>query len=72
MADSQNFKEAGEIRKHGTAELRSMLSSRLDELQKIKFKHALGQLRETHKLRAIKREIARLKTLLIEKVAQEQ
>ena len=41
------------------------------ELLELKIKHASGQLKETHKIREIRRSIAQLKTLNKEKEAQE-
>ena len=40
------------------------------ELLELKIKHSSGQLKETHKIREIRRSIAQLKTLNIEKEAQ--
>ena len=41
------------------------------ELLELKTKHASGQLKETHKIREIRRTIAQLKTLNKEQEAQE-
>ena len=41
------------------------------ELLELKIKHASGQLKETHKIREIRRSIAQLKTLNKEQEAQE-
>lgn len=55
---------AKELRQRGEPELRSLLSSKNEELQKARFKHALSQLRQTHNLKTLRREIARLTTIL--------
>ena len=41
------------------------------ELLELKIKHSTGQLKETHKIREIRRSIAQLKTLNKEQEAQE-
>ena len=58
---------AKELRERGEPELRSLLSSKQEELHKARFKHALGQLRQTHGLRNMRRDIARLTTILGER-----
>ncbi len=58
---------AKELRTRGDAELKSMLASKLEELTKSRFKHALGQLRNPHTLGALKREVARIETVLKER-----
>ncbi|MBN1959522.1 MAG: 50S ribosomal protein L29 [Deltaproteobacteria bacterium] len=57
---------AKELRERGKAELESLLVSKTEELQKVRFKHALGQLRTTHTLLALRREIARITTIMHE------
>jgi len=37
-----------------------------DQLFKLKFQHALGQLENAMKLKSIKKDIARIKTILLE------
>jgi len=59
-----------ELRERGEAELRSLLASKSDELHKVRFKHALGQLRQTHTLKALKRDVARIETVLHERAAK--
>ena len=58
---------AKEFRDRGEAELRSLLAGKAEDHHKVKFSHALGQLQETHKLRQLRRDVARLKTLLRER-----
>ena len=59
-----------EIRDRADAELVSLIESKSEELQQAKFKHALGQLQTTHELKQLKRDIARLNTVLRESVAK--
>ena len=44
-----------------------MLAGKVEQLHKAKLKKAIGQLRQTHELRLLKRDIARLSTVLTEK-----
>jgi ribosomal protein L29 len=43
------------------------MQSKVDELHSARFKHALGQLSETHSLKTLRRDIARLQTILNER-----
>lgn len=61
---------ARELRERGEAELKSLLASKVEELQKARFKHALGQLRTTHNLKVLRREVARIETVLHERAAR--
>ncbi len=65
-----NTVAAKELRERGDAELKSLLAEKLDELTKSRFKHALGQLRTTHTLKALKRDVARIETVLGQRAAQ--
>jgi large subunit ribosomal protein L29 len=67
MAKGDNQMAAKELRQRGDAELRSLLSQKHEELQKAQFKNALGQLRQTHNLKVLKRDIARVETVLNER-----
>lgn len=58
-----------ELRDRGEAEIVSLLEAKYEDMHKTKFNHALGQQRETHRLRQLKRDIARLNTVLREKRA---
>ena len=60
---------ANELRKRPEAELKSLLVAKTEELQKSLFKHELKQLRNTHTLKNLKRDIARLNTVLRERTA---
>ncbi len=52
-----------EIRELSEDELENKESELKDQLFKLKFQHALGQLENTMKLKAIKRDLARIKTI---------
>ncbi len=71
MAKSENMVVAKELRERSEAELKSLLASKIEELHKVKFNHALGQLRDTHTLKLLKKDVARLKTVLREQQAKE-
>ena len=56
-----------EIRTKSTNELSSELSSLLQEQFKLRMQKGTGQLATPHDLRRVRRDIARLKTILTEK-----
>jgi len=56
-----------EIRELSEEELKNKESELKDQLFKLRFQHTLGQLENTMKLNNIKKDIARIKTILIEK-----
>ncbi len=59
--------KATEIRELSDDELNNKESELKDQLFKLKFQHALGQLENTVKLKNVKKDIARIKTILTEK-----
>lgn len=59
--------KAREWRELSEEELESKKAEIKDQLFKLKFQHELGQLDNTMKLKNIKKDIARLKTVLREK-----
>jgi large subunit ribosomal protein L29 len=59
--------KAREFREMSSDELESKETELKDQLFKLRFQHALGQLENALKLKNIKRDIARLKTVLKEK-----
>ena len=59
--------KAREFREMSIDELQSKEAELKDQLFKLKFQHALGQLENALKLKNIRRDIARLKTILKEK-----
>jgi large subunit ribosomal protein L29 len=52
-----------EIRELSEEELENKESELKDQLFKLKFQHALGQLENTMKLKTIKQDLARIKTI---------
>ena len=56
-----------ELRELSADELRTKQKELADQLFKLRFQHTLGQLENPMKLRNIRREIARIETLLHEK-----
>ena len=59
--------KARELRELSDEELESKETEFKDQLFKLKFQHALGQLENAMKLKNIKKNIARIKTILREK-----
>ncbi|MBC8358802.1 MAG: 50S ribosomal protein L29 [Candidatus Aminicenantes bacterium] len=57
----------GELRELSEEELESKEAEIKDQLFKLKFQHELGQLENAMKLKNIKKDIARIKTILREK-----
>jgi large subunit ribosomal protein L29 len=58
--------KARELRELSADELRTREKELADQLFKLRFQHTLGQLENAAKLRNIRREIARIKTVLVE------
>ncbi len=58
--------KARELRELSEDELRRKEDELKDQLFKLKFQHALGQLENAMKLNSIKKDIARIKTILVE------
>lgn len=56
-----------EIRELSDEELKNKETELKDQLFKLKFQHALGQLENAMKLKNLKRDIARIKTIIKEK-----
>ena len=67
MAGSEEKTRAKDFRERSAAELESLMTAKSEELQKVGFKHALGQLRETHRIGVLRKDIAMIKTVLTEK-----
>jgi large subunit ribosomal protein L29 len=59
--------KATEIRELSDDELLNKESELKDQLFKLKFQHTLGQLENAMKLKEIKKDLARIKTILNEK-----
>lgn len=58
--------KAEEIRKMSVEEMRSKLSDVREELMKLRFQQITGQLTDTTRLPILRRDIARLETILNE------
>ncbi len=58
--------KARELRELTEDELRRKEDELKDQLFKLKFQHALGQLENAMKLKSIRKDIARIKTILEE------
>lgn len=59
--------KARELRDLSEEELKSKEEEVKDQLFKLKFQHTLGQLENAMKLKNLKRDIAKIKTILREK-----
>jgi len=55
-----------EIRKMSADEMQGKLSDTRDELMKLRFQQVTGQLTDTSRLRQLRRDIARMETILNE------
>ena len=68
MAKNEHARlSAAELRKLSAAELREKLAEQREELMRARFKHAAAQLEKTSELKAMRRQIARISTLLNQK-----
>ena len=61
--------KAQEIRAMTTEELNAKLAELKKELFNLRFQHAINQLENPHRIEAVKRDIARVMTILHEKNA---
>lgn len=71
MAAKKNEKAAmvtaAELRDMSVEELRAKLAEQREELMTARFKHATAQLEKTSELKAMRRQVARISTVLTEK-----
>ena len=58
-----------ELRKMSAEELNAKLKDLKEELFNLRFQHAINQLENPHKIADVKKDIARVKTVLNEKKA---
>lgn len=58
---------ASELRKKTLIELKDELLAKLKELFNLRTQKSIGQTTQTHQFKMVKREIARIKTVLSEK-----
>jgi len=69
---SDNTVIVKEVRGRAPAEIESLLATKVEELYRVKISHALGQLDKTHSLKQLKRDIAKLKTVLRQATPSQQ
>lgn len=58
--------KSAEIRKLGPEEIRAKLSDARDELMKLRFQQVSGQLTDASRLNILRKDIARMETILAE------
>ena len=61
-----------EIRALSSDEIESRLSDTREELMKLRFQQVTGQLTDTSRLRIVRRDIARLETILRERAIESE
>jgi large subunit ribosomal protein L29 len=61
--------KSSEIRGLGPEEIKSKLADAREELMKLRFQQVTGQLTDTSRLRIVRRDIARMETILGEQTA---
>jgi len=66
MTSEKNQVSTQEARQRSSAELQSLLVAKREEWRQALLKHACKQLRQTHVLKELRRDIARLRTVLAE------
>ncbi|HOJ88554.1 MAG TPA: 50S ribosomal protein L29 [Pseudothermotoga sp.] len=59
--------KAAEIRNYTDDELKRLLEEKKKQLMDLRFQHAMGQLRNTAQITEVRRDIARIKTILRER-----
>ena len=63
--------KAKELRNLKAGEIETKLTDARDELMKLRFQQVTGQLTDTSRVRILRREIARMQTVLREQLAAE-
>ena len=63
--------KTSELRNLKAGELETKLSDAREELMKLRFQQVTGQLTDTSRLRILRREIARMQTILREQLTSE-
>lgn len=58
--------KASEIRKLSIGEIETKLSDAREELMKLRFQQVTGQLTDTNRMRFVRRDIARMSTIIRE------
>jgi large subunit ribosomal protein L29 len=59
--------KASELHKLTVSELQTRLDEAKEELFKLRFQKSSGRLEDTNRLRLVKRDVARIKTILAER-----
>ena len=59
--------QAKDLKVRSDEELGQFLTDKADELMKLKFQHATGQLENVMRMKQVKKEIARAKTIIAER-----
>ncbi|ABV33153.1 MULTISPECIES: 50S ribosomal protein L29 [Pseudothermotoga] len=59
--------KAAEIRNYSDEELKKLLLEKKKQLMDMRFQHAMGQLRNTAQIKEVRRDIARIRTILRER-----
>jgi large subunit ribosomal protein L29 len=62
--------KSSEIRALGPEEIVSRLADAREELMKLRFQQVTGQLTDTSRLRIVRRDIARMETILREQTSE--
>ena len=62
--------KASELREKNVADLKASLEELLKQQFKHRMEHGTGQLNETHRLRELRRNIARIKTVIGQKQSE--
>ena len=62
--------KSNELREKSVDELKAALGDELKSQFKLRMQHATGQLNESHKVKETRRNIARIKTVINQKVGE--
>ena len=62
--------KSNELREKSVEELNSALGDELKQQFKLRMQHSTGQLNESHKVKDVRRNIARIKTVLNQKAGE--
>lgn len=66
-----DYMKAKDLREQTDEELEGFLGEKVDELFNLRFQHFTGQLENTAKMKLVRREIARARTLMAERARVE-
>lgn len=62
--------KAAEIRDLSVEQIQAKLNDAREELMKLRFQQATGELQDTSRLRSVRRDVARLATVMTERQAE--